>query len=100
MSTQTLIARIQQHEPALRRLGVRSLALFGSRTRGTHRPDSDLDVLYEFEEGAATLDHYVQLQDVLEAALGHPVDLVPARYLSARFADRIRGETHVVLQAA
>jgi uncharacterized protein len=41
--------------PALQRLcqrhAVRRLALFGSRLKGNARPDSDIDLLVEFERG-------------------------------------------------
>lgn len=36
-----------------RRHRIRRLALFGSTLRGTDKPDSDVDLLVEFEEGAA-----------------------------------------------
>ena len=35
--------------PICRRHGIRRLAVFGSRLKGTARPDSDLDLLVEFE---------------------------------------------------
>lgn len=100
MNAQEIIERIQQHEAALRRIGVRSLMLFGSQVRGDASAESDVDVLYEFEEGAATLDHFVQLRDALEAMLGRRVDLVPARHISPILADRIRDQVQPVLQAA
>lgn len=34
-----------------RRYDIRRLSLFGSTLRGTNRPDSDLDLLVEFEPG-------------------------------------------------
>ena len=100
MDAQEIAQRIQQHEPMLRRIGVRSLALFGSQASGHATPSSDVDLLYEFEDGKATLDHFVQLQDALEAMLEHRVDLVPARYLSARLSARIGPHLQPVLQAA
>jgi predicted nucleotidyltransferase len=47
MTRDEIIARIRAHEPAIRAEGVAHLAIFGSRARGDHRPDSDLDVLIE-----------------------------------------------------
>jgi len=40
-----IIQSLRQLEPNLRAKGVTGLAIFGSRARGDHRPDSDLDVL-------------------------------------------------------
>ena len=65
------------------RFGVRRLALFGSAARDELRPESDVDVLVEFE-GAATYDGYFSLKDHLEALLGRPVDLVTERGLKPR----------------
>ena len=73
---------LRPHEATLRRLGLRSLALFGSAARATQTTDSDVDLLYEFDEGAATLDHLLDLQAILEEALGREVDLVSRKYLS------------------
>ena len=63
-----------------RRFGVRSLALFGSRARDQPHPESDFDVLVEFD-GPATSARYFGLQFFLEDLLGAPVDLVTDRAL-------------------
>ena len=50
------------------------IGLFGSMVRGEARPDSDLDVLVEFD--APSFDHYMDLKFYLEELLHLPVDLV------------------------
>lgn len=55
--------------------GVRSLALFGSVARDEARPDSDVDVLVEFE-GPTTFDGHMGLLVFLEDLLGCRVDVV------------------------
>ena len=77
-----IAASLREQERTLRRLGLKSLALFGSAARGTQRPESDFDLLYEFEEDAATLDRLLDLQDFLEELLGRKVDLVSRKYLN------------------
>ena len=42
--------RLAAHAEELRSLGVRSLDLFGSVARGDARPESDVDLLVEFDE--------------------------------------------------
>ncbi len=42
-----IISGLKRIEPRLRDLGICALSLFGSRARGDHRPDSDLDVLID-----------------------------------------------------
>ena len=56
---------------------VRALYVFGSRTDGTARPDSDLDVgvLYGSRQPTAKT---IDLEDSLRRAAGAPVDLVDA----------------------
>lgn len=80
--------------PELRaRYGVRALGIFGSWVTGTPRPDSDLDVLVEFEEQARpSLFDEVHLQDELSDALGLAVDLVERRRLKPYLGKRILAE--------
>jgi uncharacterized protein len=42
-----LVNSLRELQPQLRAQGVTSLAIFGSRARGDHRPDSDLDILVD-----------------------------------------------------
>jgi predicted nucleotidyltransferase len=70
-----VIRRLQEHERELRRFGVRSLSLFGSVARDQAGPDSDVDVLVEFE-GDPTFDGYVGLSLFLEELLGRRVDVL------------------------
>ena len=56
---------------------IRRLSVFGSALREDFRPDSDVDILISFEEGARySLFDLVTMQDELEAILGRAVDLV------------------------
>jgi hypothetical protein len=66
---------INQHEPELRELGVRSLSLFGSVARDQAGPESDIDVLVEFDRPVGYF-HLFEVQDRLEGLLGCKVDLV------------------------
>lgn len=69
---------------------ARRIAVFGSVARGGARPDSDLDLLVDFEPGASLVDHVGLCQD-LEDLLGVRVDVVSRRALKPR-DDRIRAE--------
>lgn len=62
-------------EEIIARFGVKHLALFGSTVRDEAGPDSDLDVLVEFENGE-TYRNYFDLQFYLEDHLHCAVDLV------------------------
>jgi predicted nucleotidyltransferase len=64
------------------RFGVAELGLFGSRVRGDHRPDSDLDVLVTFlTEARPTLIDVIGLEKLLGDRLGLKVDLSLKRSL-------------------
>lgn len=69
------------------------LSLFGSQLKGTARPDSDLDLLVEFEpEAAVTLLDMARIEGQLSALLGgRAVDLRTPADLSRHFrADVLR----------
>jgi predicted nucleotidyltransferase len=84
-----------------RRHGIARLALFGSRVRGTARPDSDLDLLVEFLPGRK-----VSLFDVggmiseLTERLGVQVDLRTAGDLSPLFREQVLREAETLYAAA
>ncbi|MDX2034752.1 MAG: nucleotidyltransferase family protein [Blastocatellia bacterium] len=70
---------------------IRKLALFGSALKGTDRPDSDLDLLVEFEPGQAPgLLALATMEAELSSMLGgRPVDLRTERDLSRHFRDEV-----------
>jgi len=72
---------LAEHKPELvRRFGITDLALFGSTVRDEARPDSDIDVLVNFD-GQATSKRYFGVQFYLEDLMGSPVDLVTNKAL-------------------
>jgi uncharacterized protein len=75
--------RLREMLPELAdRFGVAALGLFGSRVRGDHRPDSDLDILVEYRADARpTLIDVVELEYLLTDRLGVKVDLALKRSL-------------------
>ena len=59
---------------------VTELALFGSVLRDDFGPESDIDVLVAFREGARhTLFDMVEMEEELKAIFGREVDLVSRR---------------------
>ncbi len=59
-----------------RRYHVAKLELFGSRAKGTARPDSDVDLLVTFEPGKTPGLAFVALAEELEVVFEHKVDLL------------------------
>ncbi len=65
---------------------IRRLALFGSVLREDFRPDSDVDVLVEFEPAAhPSLFDLARMQNELETLIGRKIDLVEASGLRNPF---------------
>ena len=62
------------------RFGVVTLAVFGSTVRGEAKPDSDVDILVQFD-GPADWQRYFGMQSYIEDLLGRPVDLVTDKAL-------------------
>jgi uncharacterized protein len=54
------------------RYGIAELLIFGSRARGSARPDSDIDVLYTLRPGRRLGWEIEQLADDLSDLFGHP----------------------------
>lgn len=79
-----------------RRHRIRRLSLFGSVLHGDERPDSDLDLLVEFERGTRVgLIRLASMQNELSGLLGRPVDLRTPNELSRYFRDRVLAEAEV-----
>lgn len=69
---------------------IRRLSLFGSALHGELRPDSDVDLLVEFEPRARVgLIRMAGLQRELGELLGRTVDLRTAADLSRYFRDEV-----------
>jgi hypothetical protein len=69
------LKHLSDHRADIARLGVRSLRLFGSVVRDEARPDSDVDLLVEFDRPVG-LFHFFRVQRTLKEILGARVDLV------------------------
>jgi uncharacterized protein len=83
-----------------RRNGIRRLSLFGSILRDDFGPDSDIDMLVEFEPRVRVGLAFVAMQDELTEILGRRVDLSTAGFLSAHFRDEVLEEAEAVYVAA
>jgi predicted nucleotidyltransferase len=64
--------------------------------RGDFSPDSDIDVLVEFEPGHTPGLALIRMQDELSFLLGgHKVDLVTPKFLHPRIRERVLAEMEV-----
>ncbi|MBI4320453.1 MAG: nucleotidyltransferase family protein [Chloroflexi bacterium] len=100
MSTRSLELPLEAIRVICQRFRVRELALFGSALREDFRPESDVDLLVEFEPdaqvGFLTL---ARLQRELSATLGRQVDLVPKGGLKPIIRDAVLADAEVLYAA-
>jgi hypothetical protein len=73
------------------RHGARNVRVFGSVARGDAGPESDVDLLVEFEPGTGFLSHAALIRE-LEALLGCKVDVASQNGLKARIRSRVLEE--------
>jgi predicted nucleotidyltransferase len=86
-------------EDFCRRHQIRKLMFFGSILRDDFRPESDIDVLVEFEPDARTGLRFFAMQDELSEILGHKVDLNTEGFLSKYFRQQVLAEAEVLYDA-
>jgi hypothetical protein len=79
---------------------VRRLSLFGSILRDDFRPDSDVDVLVEFEPGRTPGFAFFGMQEELSALLGREVDLNTPGFLSEHFRREVLRQAEPLYVAA
>ena len=84
-----------------RRHHIRRLALFGSTLKGTSRPDSDVDLLVEFEpESKPSFLTMAEIEFELSPLLGgRKIDLRTAEDLSHYFRDEVVRAAEVQYEA-
>ncbi len=76
-----------------RKYGVEEIGIFGSRVRGEHKKDSDIDILVEFASSAKiSLLEFVELELYLSELLDGKVDLVEKKVLKPRIGKHILAE--------
>ena len=89
MEAAEVIAILRAHEAELKAAGIVHLSLFGSTARGDQTPESDVDLMIEYEdskmESLLTLGGWIA--DV-EDMLGVEVHILPKRWMR----ERVRGQ--------
>jgi predicted nucleotidyltransferase len=83
-----------------RRHRIRWLAVFGSALRDDFGPESDVDVLVEFEPEHVPGYRFITIQNELGQRLGRDVDLLTKNSLNRRIRHRVLDDAHVLYDAA
>jgi predicted nucleotidyltransferase len=83
-----------------RRYGVKELSLFGSAVRDEMRPDSDIDIMVEFEPRARVgVIKFESLVEELQSLTGRRVDLVTKRGLKPWVRPMVLRDARVIYAA-
>jgi len=79
---------------------IRRLAFFGSVLRDDFRPDSDVDVLVEFEPGCVPGLAFFAMEQELSEILGRRVDLNTPQFVSPYIRERVLAEAEAQYEQA
>jgi len=96
MGTLTDILAVLRRERAqlFAKYGLKSMAVFGSATRDDFRPDSDVDIMVEFERPVAF--EFIYLAEELERLVQRKVDLVTRSAVKDRYMPYIEQDLKYV----
>ena len=90
MNREAVLQTLRAHRTEMStRFGARQIGLFGSAARDKLGPDSDVDVLVEFDH-PPTFALYCEMKDFLEGLMGRRVDLITRRGIKPRAWESVR----------
>jgi predicted nucleotidyltransferase len=93
MNRDEVINRLRAHEAELKAAGIIRLAVFGSVARGDNSPESDVDLLADFDKTKRyTLLSMGRLENRLADLLGTRVDLSSPEWLKETVRNQILRE--------
>lgn len=89
----------EQVAKVCRKYGIKKLSIFGSTARGEAKPDSDIDLLVEFEEGSRMGFAIIRMEDELSEAFGGgKIDLLTPKSINSRIRDIALQDAVVIYQ--
>jgi len=93
LNREQIIASSRENEAVLRSRGVAHAAIFGSRARGDHGPESDTDILIEFDPLArVTVFDYAGLKSEIASLFDGRVDVVNREGLKPRLRRSVQDD--------
>lgn len=76
MKRDEVLDKLRRHETELKQAGVQRLYLFGSTIRDEARPDSDVDLFFDYERGQFGLFELMDVKELASAILEHEADIM------------------------
>ena len=93
MERSAAIAKLKEHEAELRKLGVEHLFLFGSTARDEARPDSDVDLFFDYEIGKLGLFELMDVKERASGILGCAADIMTRDSLHRLIRERAEADS-------
>ncbi len=88
-----ILTTIGSNRNKLARYGIRKVGLFGSYARDEQSPESDIDILIDFEPDHENYDNYMAVYDILEQLFNtEKVEIVTRNGLSPHIGPKILDE--------
>ena len=83
LSTNEILKKLKSIKGGLSQFGVSRIGLFGSSVRGDASPNSDIDILIDFQNDKETYQNFISTCEFIENELkGQKVDIVTLKGLS------------------
>ena len=93
MNKNTVLKRLSALKVPLMAVGVSQLGLFGSTVRGENTPNSDIDILIDFNADQETYLNFINACTILQNAFGKiKLDVVTKKGLSPYIGETILNE--------
>ena len=92
----TVLSELEKKKEILTKIGVTKIGLFGSVAREEDSPESDIDIIVDFDPAARKFRNFNQLCDVLDDSFGDSYDLVTRSGLSPYIGEKILKEVEYV----
>ncbi|MGV3573623.1 MAG: nucleotidyltransferase family protein [Devosia sp.] len=88
-----LLTSLRRLRPDFERDGVTHMSLFGSRARGDHRPDSDVDLMIEVNDDQPfSMLKVVGIGHIVEDSIGLPANIFMKRSLDDKFVGEVQAD--------
>ena len=89
MTRDEALDRLKRSETALKEAGVTHLYLFGSTARDDARPDSDVDLFFDYEREDFGIFALMDVKELAEKILNRNADVIPRDGLHRTLRARI-----------
>ena len=96
-SKSTILSIISNNKTKFASFGVKKIGLFGSYVRNEQQPQSDIDILVDFEPEKETFDNFMNVHNYLEELfLNEKIEVVTVNGLSPYIGKYILNEVNYV----